>query len=87
MIEKYICIKEVLLKTIWKADYNNYKSYFILNNIYDFVKEVNSVFPYTHKTLVPFKFFYFKSEEMDEFFIKKSIIDREKIINKILEDN
>lgn len=86
MIEKYICIKEVLLKTSGKEDYNNYKSYFILNNIYDFVKEVNDIFPYTHETLETFKFFHFNSEEMSEFFIKKSIIDREILINKILED-
>jgi hypothetical protein len=87
MIEKYVCIKEVLLKYSGKEDYNNYKSYFILYNIYDFVKEVNDVFPYTLETLDPFKSFHFNSEEMSEFFIKKSIIDREILINKILEDD
>lgn len=87
MIEKYLCIKEVLLEKDG-IDYFNYKNYFKLYNVYDFVKDGNNVFPYpySHESLYNLDFYHFDLEEMNDFFITLNEW-RELKINKILEND
>lgn len=91
MIEKYVCIKKVSLINENDYDIINYKKYFVINNVYEFINpnlidELDEhIFQYTHSSEKGG--YHFTHKEMNDFFIKKSIIDREKIINKILKDD
>ena len=85
MIDKYVCIKEVLLE-VGGIDYYSYKNYFKRNNVYDFIKDSNNLFPYTHESLNEhLDFYHFDLEEMNNFFILLSEL-RELKINKILNE-
>jgi hypothetical protein len=86
MIEKYVCIKEVSIDDISIKQNTLYKKYFVKNNVYDFeFKDGRPKYPYRHCSSS--QSCYFSLKEMHTFFIKKSILDRELLINKILEND
>ena len=85
MIEKYVCIKKVVIQDINKEDVYNYEAYFIINNVYQFENFDDQSFTYILRTFP--RNYYLKTHEMQEFFVKKSIIDRDLILSKLLEND
>ena len=80
-MDKYLCIKEVLLNDHDNDLVLSYFKYFKVGNI--FTNYEDSEFNYNH--LIDIKSYNFKMEEMEEFFITINQL-RNQTINKILED-
>ena len=77
----YYCIKKVLLNNL-----EEYNEYFIVGEIYDFTKDhVLEHEPYTHYS--NWESYHLSQKELDNFFINKIQLDREKTLNKILEND
>ena len=53
--------------------------------MYEFYYLIQGIYPYEHYSNDYHQEFSFNLEELNYFFIKKSILDRENLINKILE--
>ena len=89
MIDKYICIKEVILiDSNNKQENDSYKEFFKINSVYEFEKE-GETFPYTHLNRREdgfFKPYHLRENEFNEYFISLNVL-REQKITKILEDD
>lgn len=85
-MNKFYCIKEVLLNDHDNTTVINYNNYFKVGDIYDFLFENTeySSYNYVHKNSTVF--YRFKSSEIEEFFISIDEM-RNQIINNILEND